>query len=66
MRPYKLDTTNDLLISRAGLLAIAQVRLCKKPSLGRVTGGKPLRVWLFYWVPAFAGTTILGFLHSLK
>ena len=40
-------------------------RLCKKPSLGRVTGGKPLRVWLFYWVPAFAGTTILGFLHSL-
>ena len=28
-------------------------RLCKKPSIGRVTCGKPLRVWLFYWVPAF-------------
>ena len=28
-------------------------RLCKKPSLGRVTCGKPLWVWLFYWVPAF-------------
>ena len=26
---------------------------------------KPLRVWLFYWVPAFAGTTNVGFLHSL-
>ena len=29
------------------------MRLCKKPSIGRVTCGKPLRVWLFYWVPAF-------------
>ena len=26
---------------------------------------KPLRVWLFYWVPAFAGTTNIEFLHSL-
>ena len=25
MLPYKLDTTNDLLTARAGLLAIAQV-----------------------------------------
>ena len=25
----------------------------QKPSLGRVTSGKPLRVWLFYWIPAF-------------
>ena len=28
-------------------------RLCKKPSPSRVTCGKPLRVWLFFWVPAF-------------
>ena len=41
-------------------------RLCKKPSPSRVTCGKPLRVWLFYWVPAFAGTTNVGFLHSLE
>ena len=27
---------------------------------------KPLRVWVFYWVPAFAGTTNVGFLHSLE
>ena len=26
---------------------------------------KPLRVWMFYWVPAFAGKTNVGFLHSL-
>ena len=25
--------------------------------LNRITGGKPLRVWLVYWVPAFAGMT---------
>ncbi len=24
-----------------------------------------MRVWLFYWVPACAGTTDVGFLHSL-
>ena len=40
-------------------------RLCKKPSIGRIAGGKPLRVWLFYWVPASAGTTNIEFLHSL-
>ena len=28
-------------------------RLCKKPSLGRIADGKPCRVWLFCWVPAF-------------
>ncbi len=41
-------------------------RLCKKPSPSRVTCGKPLPVWLFFWVPAFAGTTNVGFLHSLE
>ena len=41
-------------------------RLCKKPSPSRVTCGKPLRVWLFFWVPAFAGTTNVRFLHSLE
>ena len=40
MLPYKLDTTNDLLTSRVGLLAIAQVKLCKKPSIG-MPCGKP-------------------------
>ena len=29
------------------------MRLCKKPSIVRVTCRKPLRVWLFYWVPTF-------------
>ena len=43
-----------------------QLRLCKKPSIGRIAGGKPLRVWLFYWVPASAGTTNIEFLHSLS
>ena len=28
-------------------------RLCKNSTLGRVTCGKPFRVWLFYWIPAF-------------
>ena len=29
----------------------------RNPRSACVTCGKPLRVWLFYWVPAFAGTT---------
>ena len=54
-------------------------RLCKKPSPSRVTCGKPLRVWLFYWdscfrrndecwvfcTVSFAGMTNIGLLHSL-
>ena len=38
--------------------------------LNHITGGKPLRVWLFYWIPAsagmtnVAGMTSIGFLHS--
>ena len=33
MLPYKLDRTNDLLTSHAGLLATAQLRLCKKSNI---------------------------------
>ena len=41
------------------------MKLRKKPSLGRVTCGKPLRVWLFCLGSAFAGMTNVGFLRSL-
>ena len=43
----RCDTLSTSLKTYWGLL-----RLCKKPSIGRIAGGKPLRVWLFYWVPA--------------
>ncbi len=41
------------------------VKLCKKPVLGCVTCGKPFG-FVFYWVPAVAGTTNIGFFHSLE
>ena len=50
------------LFFRNYYVTIPLERLCKKPSPSRVTYRKPLRIWLFYWVPAFAGTTHIGFL----
>ena len=35
------------------LAAMRPMRLCNKPSPGYVTDGKPLPVWVFYWIPAF-------------
>ena len=61
----KLIMENDGSVLKRTFDWIPAFEAVQKSSLGRVTGGKPLRVWLFYWVPAFAGTTILGFLHSL-
>ena len=45
-----------LAIFRERLVNISlfpSTRLCKKPSLGRVTCGKSLRVYVFDWIPAF-------------
>ena len=52
---HSLESRNPVLPS------FLRKRLCKKPLPSRVACGKPLRVWLFYWVPAFAGTTNVGF-----
>ena len=49
-----------------GVLLDSCLRDCaRNPRSAYVTCRKPLRVWLFYWIPASAGMTNIGLLHSL-
>ena len=62
----KVESRSPAMSKRtASPVVIPAQETVQETPLGMRYMRKPLRVWLFYWVPAFAGTTNIEFLHSL-